>query len=62
MSNEVHERADSPKVRTQIKKDAYQATKTAIEKVREHLTGRGFDRNEIAPLIREGAHDAASEL
>lgn len=61
MAQDIHERANSPKVREQIRQDAYQATKKAVETVKQNLTGRGFKSEEITPIIKEGAFDAISE-
>jgi len=57
-SEQVHERADSPKVQERIVQDGYQAVKKAVEGVRDNLVGKGFKASEIAPLITEGAQDA----
>jgi len=61
-TEQVHERANSPKVQERIIQDGYNATKKALEGVRDDLVKRGFDAKEVIPFISEGATDAALDF
>lgn len=62
MAEQVHEKADHPKVRENIQRDAKIAVGNALNGVRKSLTDRGFDSKEITPIIKEGAFDGAEDF
>ena len=58
-TEQVHERANSQKVRERIYTDSKDAVQKTLREVSDGLVKRGFDAKEIAPIIREGCDDAS---
>lgn len=60
MSDQIHEKVGE-KVAKRVTDDAREATKKALEGVREDLKGRGFRAIDVDPYIRKGAREAADK-
>lgn len=58
MADRVFESISSDKVRSNIRQAGFTATRDLIEKQTREFADRGFDPDEIRPLIREGAKEA----
>jgi len=58
MNEKIHEKVGE-KVAKRVFDDAKEATKKALDNVREDLTGRGFRKEDVDPFIRQGAREAA---
>lgn len=57
----MNEQINSDKVREQVRKDGYEATREAINVATKKLTDRGFEPAQVRKLVKEGAEKAATE-
>jgi hypothetical protein len=59
-TEKVHEKVGE-KVAQTIHREAKDATRKALDGVRENLIGKGFRKEDVQPWIRRGAREAAEE-
>lgn len=61
MADKIYEKVSPGKVSENITRDARDASKKLVSDMVKKFEGMGFEPKEVAPLIRKGVKEGASE-